>query len=174
MTDAPRRLLAFLHGIHFENYSRKRAARALGISEGSITRALQVLRFAQAVKFEPGGRSTSSKLHGLMTVEEFLSRYQNLSHYRLKLSRYVGVFEPLSDPIKTLGSNTRKKPAARQDFVLPPREIANEYGRRMPNPDYLRIEEALRRARGRIEAAGNPVAYERAIIREELAKAASA
>lgn len=51
--------------------------------------------------------------------------------------------------------------------MMPPPTIRSEAGREMPNPDYFRVQQALRRARDRIRAARSPEAYVRAIVWRE-------
>lgn len=67
-----------------------------------------------------------------------------------------------------LNLEEEKKPAARElRSELPPYEVTNEYGRRVVNPERLRIEGILRRARDRISKATHPEAYVRKIISDE-------
>lgn len=135
--------------------SRTKLAKLLGVCPRQVTRYIIELtpKYVTSVSRRP---NTSSVYYLAAKMSQPMSQPDVTSNYRTETNNEV------------------RKPAGREPFQLPPREIANEYGRRMPNPDYLRIEEALRRARARIEAAGNPVAYERAIIQEELARAAIA
>lgn len=53
--------------------------------------------------------------------------------------------------------------------VMPEPWIYHEAGGREPNPEYRRVQDALRGARKRIEAADNPVAYSRAVVRSAKA-----
>ncbi len=60
--------------------------------------------------------------------------------------------------------NRREAPA------MPPRIVRNEWGREVPNPEWLRINAVLREARDRITRAKDPIAYEQALLRAELRK----
>lgn len=51
----------------------------------------------------------------------------------------------------------------------PPPTISNEYGRQIPNPEFEHLQRVFRGAQQRVMRARNPAAYERAILRAELA-----
>lgn len=81
MTDAPRRLLAFLLGTRCENYSRARASRALRCGLRTIDRALEKLIKCRAITRQHGGRSTPCKITVISSLETFLARYVELARY---------------------------------------------------------------------------------------------
>ena len=70
-------------------------------------------------------------------------------------------------PSHALPEPSPAKPVARSRSAqdcMPPMYITNEYGRRDPNPVYKQVMDALRTSREKIEKAGDPVAYTKAII----------
>ncbi len=66
-----------------------------------------------------------------------------------------------------VGGNETSEPS-RGAIGMPPATLTNALGRVEPNPDYLRVQEALRNARSRIAAARNPFAYEQRIIKQAM------
>lgn len=84
MTETPRLLFSFLLGTRCENYSRDRAATAIGASIRTTDRALGLLVKLQAIARQRGGRATSAKLTVLMSMKEFLARYLELARYVTK------------------------------------------------------------------------------------------
>lgn len=103
MTDSPRKLLAFFIGTRCENHSRERAAAVLG-SVSTFTRAIRVLKMCDAITVQHGGRSTPCKITVLMTIQEFLTRYR-------ELTRYVAQIDPLNAKVDPLSGaySLRKK-----------------------------------------------------------------
>ena len=103
MTDSPRKLLAFFIGTRCENHSRERAAAVLG-SISTFTRAIRVLKMCDAITVQHGGRSTPCKITVLMTIQEFLTRYR-------ELTRYVAQIDPLNAKVDPLSGaySLRKK-----------------------------------------------------------------
>ena len=103
MTDSPRKLLAFFIGTRCENHSRERAAAVLG-SISTFTRAIRVLKMCGAITVQHGGRSTPCKITVLMTIQEFLTRYR-------ELTRYVAQIDPLNAKVDPLSGaySLRKK-----------------------------------------------------------------
>lgn len=53
------------------------------------------------------------------------------------------------------------------DEFLPAQFIENEYGKRIANPEYQRVQQVLRGAKERIERANNPEAYARTVLLRE-------
>ena len=73
--------MAFLIGTRCENYSRERAAKAIGASIRTTDRALGLLVKMKAIARQRGGRSTPAKLFALMSLQQFVARYVKLARY---------------------------------------------------------------------------------------------
>jgi hypothetical protein len=109
VTDAPRRLLAFLIGTRCENYSRARAAAVLG-SPATVDRALRVLIACDAITRQHGGRSTPSKIRVLIGLPEFLTRYRELTRYVAKTDALSGKTDALSAAYSLRNNYKERKP----------------------------------------------------------------
>lgn len=129
--------------------SRKKLAEKHGCTVRQVARYLAELKGQNVLS--SNRRCRSSAVYTLRTEMSLVMSSHMSSHsIELKLKNEV------------------KKPAGREPFLMPEPWVVNEYGARLTNPAYTAVQEALRAARWRIEAANNPAAYERAIIREVL------
>ncbi len=114
------RLCRFLHGIHFEGYSRARAASALECDAATVTRALRFLEDSGAISRARGGRSTSAKIRPLMSLAAFLRRYQECAAKRVEMRRYQGQNAPLSGDLNLkVVIQERKRPHTAQTNYSP-------------------------------------------------------
>ena len=165
MTDAPRRVLAFLTGIDLSHYSRERVRKATGLSVRTINRALGTLVETSAISRERGGRSTPAKIRVLMNLEAFLAHQVKMAHQVSESGPPKAESGPLSGALRALEvvleqeQQPLRKP---QGVEIPPMEIQNEFGRWELNPAWIRYRDLEQR----IGRARNPAAYA-AVVRRK-------
>ena len=164
MTDAPRRVLAFLIGTHCQHYSRARLQRATGLSLRTINRALGKLVEISAITRTRGGRSTPAKIRVLMSLEAFVAHQVKMAHQVSENGPPKAESGPLSGALRALEVvlEQEQQPRKPQGVEIPPMEIQNEFGRWELNPTWIRyrdIEQRIGRAR-------NPAAYTAAVRRK--------
>jgi hypothetical protein len=137
VTDAPRRLLAFLIGTWCENYSRERAARAIGASLRTTDRALSALVKLGMVARQRGGRATSAKLQVLMDLCDFPVVARYMAHGGALSVKGGALCAPHLNCIKNKNTKERKPVSFERITERERRAIARATpigGRREPVP----------------------------------------
>ena len=176
MTDAPRRVLAFLIGIDLAGYSRSRLAGATKLPLRTINRALSKLVEIGAIERQRGGRGTPSKIRVIMSMEEFMAHQVKMAHQVAKSGPLNAKSGPLSGALnlKELSKEESRQARKPMGVEIPPEYIALESGRQVINPAWKRVRDRLRAAHqdGRLHGARDRGAYIAAIIRRETERSA--
>lgn len=118
------RLMRYLHGIHFEKYSRIRACEACEMSLRTADRAIQFLVQNGCIKKERGGFCTPAKVYPLMDLPEFLARYT-------KMARYMAHYSPAHKDNARAGASSEVLYLKTREERKPPTVENRTYSARM-------------------------------------------
>ena len=187
MTSGAQCLLAFLvrRGARASGASwwgQRRMAEAMEVSDRTIRRYLAELIVAGLV--ESVRRGSTSNMYRVLSCGKLQGDVRSdrtklsdrgapvlLTESRESENKQASPAAPVENcernPPQPSAVRNAPPPGMSAADLMPPPTIRSEAGREMPNPDYFRVQQALRRARDRIRVARSPEAYVRAIIERE-------